>query len=187
MKKLLFIGGFSAIGVAFYYYFKNQIDLALNYDLNIKSIRFLELTTSNIKIDASIAIENKSSFSVDILDYNLILKYKSVPIANAVSIEPVTIKSDSTFNVHAISDINLINSKAILLPLSLEILSRKPIKVEIEGYINITLLGIPKTIEFNNESYNYSEDVISEFGLNDELNKAKQGVSDLLGKIGIKL
>jgi LEA14-like dessication related protein len=187
MKKLLFIGGFSAIGVAFYYYFKNQFELALNYDLNIKKIRFLELSTSNIKIDASIEIQNKSSFSVDILDYNLVLKYKSVPIANAVSIEPVTILSDSSFNVRAISDVNLINAKAILLPLSMEILKKKPITIEIEGFVNIKLLGIPKTIKFNNESYNYSEDLIKDFGLDDDLDKAKEGLGNFLGKLGINL
>jgi len=187
MKKILFIGGLSAIGYAFYYFFKNQVDLALNYGMKIKNIRFLELNTNTAKIKSSIEILNKSSFSVDILKYDITFKYKGIPIGNAVNINPVTIESDSSFDVSAISEIDLANVKSVLLPLAENILTRKPLKIEIEGYVDVKFLGIPKTIEFNDKSFDYSDDLLVDVGLNDEYDKLKGDLNNILGNIGINL
>ena len=187
MKKILFIGGITGIGFAFYYFFKNQVDLALNYGMKIKDVKFLELTSTHAKIEASAEITNKSSFSVDILSYDLVFKYMGIPIADTVNNTPITIESDSSFNVTAVSDIDLANVKSALLPFVQNILTRKPIKLEIAGKINIKLLGIPKTIEFKDESFDYSDDLLVDTGLDDDYDKLKNGLNNLLGKIGINL
>lgn len=47
-------------------------------------------------------------------------------------------------------------------------------------------MGVNSTINFNKEKFNYSTDIITEYGLGDKYQKLKEKYSKIFGALGIK-
>ena len=187
MRKILFLGGLSMVGFAFYNYFKKQYKLAMNYSYKIKDINVLELTTKNAKIDCTVQITNKSNFKVSIDSYDLTFKFRNIAFARTINNNQIFVNPDSVFLVSAVGELDFTNYKEILLPVVTNIIQRKPIKVQVLGNMNVSFMGINQTINFDNEEITTTKDLIGQVGLNDKFEKSKGKVADLLGKIGIKI
>lgn len=179
-KKILIFSGIAVTGYAFYYYFKKQIDLALSFDYVIKKLRILNLNSNEAEVSCELEIKNKSSFQVDIKNYDLSFSYDDVEIATAKNNQIISIPRDSTFDIRAKGFINLKNVKAKLFDLSFDILQNKPINIVINGTINVQFIGINKTLEFSNNSFVYSKNILEAVGLDDDLEKIKSNVKSYL-------
>jgi len=187
MRKILFLGGLSMVGYAFYYYFKKQYKLAMNYSYKIKDVNVLNLTTKKATIDATVQITNKSNFQVSINSYDLTFKFKGFSFAQTKSETPILVNPDSSFLVKAVGDIDFTNYKEILLPAVTEILQRKKLTIIVSGNMNVSFMGVNQTIDFDDKSFTYTEDLISQVGLSEKFDKSKGKIEDILGKIGIKI
>lgn len=187
MRKILFLGGVSMVGYAFYYYFKKQYNLAMNYAYKIKDVNVLNLTTKKATIDATVEITNKSNFQVSIDSYDLIFKFKGFSFAQTSSETPILVNPDSKFLVKAVGEIDFSNYKEILLPAVTDILQRKKIEIIVFGTMKVSFMGVSQTIEFDDRAFTYTEDLISDVGLSQKFEKSKGKVADILGKIGIKI
>jgi len=187
MRKILFLGGLSMVGYAFYYYFKKQYSLAMNYSYRIKDVNVLNLTTKKAEIDATVEITNKSNFEVSINSYDLIFKFKGIPFAQTSSQTPILVNPDSKFLVKAVGEIDFTNYKEILLPAITDILQRKKIEIMVSGTMKVSFMGVNKDINFDDRAFTYTEDLISQVGLSEKFDKSKGKIEDILGKIGIKI
>jgi|ETNvirenome_2_30_1030614.scaffolds.fasta_scaffold00095_41 LEA14-like dessication related protein len=187
MRKLFFYGGIGIIGYAFYSYFRKQYDLAVNYTYRLKNIKVLELTKEKATLDCTVEIKNKSSFQVEIRGWDLVFKYKGVEFADTKSNETFAIPPDSEFSVSAVGDLDFKNYKSVLYPAVLDIVSRKPIDIEVDGKLFVTFMGINRTINFSNEEFRYSDDIIEEVGLGKKYDKTLAKIQDIFGKIGVKV
>ena len=187
MKKGLFIGGALAILGATYYFFKKQYDLAVSSDFNIKKIRVLSLTDNKLKVQFDLEVINKSSFALDILRYDFKFMYRGVQLANAYRDEQITVMSDSSFNISAIGEVDLKSIKSIALDFAQEILKGKKTVIQIDGYFDVKALGISKRVNFDNNDVLYQGSVLEDAGLQDDLDKVKSKINDILGVVGIKL
>lgn len=187
MKKVLVLGGLASIGYAFYYYFKKQISLALNFDYKLKDAKVIKLDTKGATLDFAIEVSNNSSFQVDIMGYDIAFKYKNVQLGNTKSNKRFTVNADSKFVVQSIGDVSFQNAKSVLLPFVKDVIDRKPIQVDVEGYIDVEFSSFSRRIEFNNKTFTYSKDLLVDVGLDDEFEKGKTKIGDILGKIGIKI
>lgn len=187
MRKLLVLGGLASIGYAFYYYFKKQVALVMNFDYKIKDAKILNLTKEGAKLDVAVEVTNKSSLGVQILGYDLTFKYKGVELGKTQSNQPFQVNPDSSFVVQALGDISFKNAGTVLLPFVTDVINRKPMDIEIDGFINVEFSGLSRKVEFNNQKITYSKDVLADVGLDDEFEKGKTKVTDILGKIGIKI
>ncbi|MBW2998679.1 LEA type 2 family protein [Candidatus Woesearchaeota archaeon] len=187
MKKILVLGGLASIGYAFYYYFKKQVELVMNFDYKIKDAKILNLTKDGAKLDVSVQVTNKSSLGVNVLGYDLTFKYKGVELGKTQSNQSFTVNPDSSFIVQSLGDVSFKNAKTVLLPFVKDIINRKPIQIEIQGFLNVEFSGLNRKIEFNNQKITYSKDLLVDVGLDDEFEKGKTKLDNILGKIGIKI
>lgn len=186
MKKVLLFGGIAIAGFGLYRYFRYQIDLALNYDYKLKDFRILSQEGDIIKVSATFEISNKSSFKVDVKGYDLTLFFKDVPFAITKSTEKVTIQPNSSFEIVGYGEINLSQTKIVLIPFLKDVLNRKPIDISVSGRVDIVFLGIPTSLKFDKQKFNYSVDLIQDYNLGSAYEKLKQKYPKIFAFLGIR-
>lgn len=188
MKKVLLFGGIGIAGFGLYRYFKYQISQALNYDYKIKSFKYENVDIPNNKIDVSLQIDltNKSSFEVIVKSYDLKFGFKGVQFANSISNNSFVILPNSSFPLKINGTIDLQKAKTSVLPLVKDILARKPINIEVNGNVKVKFIGINSSIDFNNESFQYSADFLKEYNLAKPFDKFKEKNPKLAALLGIK-
>ena len=187
MRKLFFYGGLTLVGYAFYNYFKKQYSLAMNYAYRLKKVQVLDINKDGASLDCTVEISDKSSFEIEIKGYDLTFLYEGVAFANTSSTDSFIVSPDSEFLVNAKGFIDFKNAKGVLLPAIQNILQRKPINIQVNGTLRVSFLNINRTINFDNTSFTYSEDLIADAGLGKKYDKTKDKVNKLLGKIGVKV
>ena len=186
MKKVLLFGGLAIAGFGLYRYFKYQIDLALNYDYKLKDFRVIGQEGDLLKVSATFQISNKSSFKVDVIGYELQLFFKDTPFALTKSTDKITIQPNSSFEIVGYGEININTSKIIILPFLKDVLDRKPIDISVSGTVKIVFLGIPTTLKFDKQKFNYSVDLIEDYKLGSAYEKLKSKYPKVFSLLGIK-
>lgn len=186
MKKVLLFGGIGLAGFTLYRYFKYQVDLALNYDYKIKKFEVLGYTDDKIKTSIEIEIKNNSSFEILIREYNLKIFFKGNNFASAVTQTPFLVLPNSSFVLKTNGDINVKETKISVLPFLQDVLAKKPINVEVLGFIKVKFLGINHTLTFNKDKFEYSPDLLKEVGLSKKVNQFKLKNPALAKFLGIK-
>lgn len=186
MKKVLLFGGIAIAGFGLYRYFKYQIDMALNYDYKLKDFKIISQQGETMKVSATFEITNKSSFKVDVTGYNLQLFFKDQPFASTTSTEKITIKPNSSFEIIGYGEINLAKSKVLILPFIKDVLDRKPIDVSVSGVVNIVFLGVPTSLRFDKQKFNYSIDLIEDYKLGNAYERLKAKYPKVFSLLGIK-
>lgn len=146
MKKLLFLLGLGGIGYGVYYYFTEQLKLALNWDFKITDFKLNSITSQGADIDLIISVLNKSSFAVEVKDYDIDVLYSGVKIANAKNDSRFTVQADSWFDVPTSAYISFDSAKGILGDLGTTLLNNKPIKITVKGKMNILIAKILKRL-----------------------------------------
>jgi LEA14-like dessication related protein len=186
MKKVLLFGGIAIAGFGLYRYFKYQIDLALNYDYKLKDFTIIGQEGDLLKVSATFEIVNKSSFKVDVTGYELELFFKDAPFALTKSADKITIQPNSSFQIVGYGEISISNSKIIIVPFLKDVLERKPIDVSVSGVVNVVFLGIPTTLRFDKQKFNYSLDLIEDYKLGSAYEKLKDKYPKVFALLGIK-
>jgi len=186
MKKVLLFGGIAIAGFGLYRYFKYQIDLALNYDYKLKDFKVIGQQGDLLKVSATFEITNKSSFKVDVTGYELELFFKDVPFALTKSSEKITIQPNSSFQIIGYGEINIKTAKIVIVPFLKDVLERKPIDVSVSGVINVVFLGIPTTLKFDKQKFNYSLDLIEDYKLGNAYEKLKDKYPKIFALLGIR-
>jgi LEA14-like dessication related protein len=165
MKKVLLIGGLGLAGFGFYRYFKYQVNQAVNYGYDIKNFKVLESDTESVKVELEIEIQNNSAFEVLIKSYNLKLAFKGKQFATSVSTTEFKVLPNSSFSLKTIGTINLQQSKVAVLPFLMDVVKRKPINIEVSGFIKVKFLGINSTLNFDKQEFTYSADLLKDYNL----------------------
>jgi LEA14-like dessication related protein len=186
MKKVLLLGGLGLAGFGLYRYFKYQVELALNYDYKIKNFKILSY--DNDKINASIEIEvvNKSNFQILVNEYDLKISYKGKNFANAKKTTPFLVLPNTSFNLKTEGVINIKESKITILPFIQDVLGKKPINFEVSGFIKVKFIGINYTLNFTNDTFQYSSDLLRDLGLSKKVGSFKQKNPQIAKFLGIK-
>jgi LEA14-like dessication related protein len=186
MKKVLLLGGIGLAGFGLYRYFKYQIDLALNYDYKIKNFKILSY--DNEKINASIEIEvvNKSNFEILVNEYDLKISYKGKNFANAKKTTPFLVLPNNSFTLKTDGVINVKEAQVTILPFLADVLAKKPINFEVSGFIKVKFIGINYTLNFNNDTFQYSSDLLRDLGLSKKVGSFKQKNPQIAKFLGIK-
>lgn len=186
MKKVLLFGGIGLAGFGLYRYFKYQVDLALNYDYKIKNFKILGYDKDKINVSIEIEIKNNSSFEILIKEYDLKLSFKGKNFANTKVTTPFAVLPNSSFILKTTGEINVQESKIAVLPFIQDILARRPINVEVEGFVKVKFLGIDYTMKFNKEKFEYSSDLLKDVGLSKKVSQFKTKNPALAKFFGIK-
>lgn len=186
MKKVLLFGGLAIAGFGLYRYFKYQIDLALNYDYKLKDFKVIGQEGDLLKVSATFEISNRSSFKVDVTGYELELFFKDTPFALTKSREKITIQPNSSFQIVGYGEINISTSKIVIIPFLKDVLQRKPIDISVSGIVNVVFLGIPTTLKFDKQKFNYSLDLIEDYKLGSAYEKLKTKYPKVFSLLGIK-
>jgi LEA14-like dessication related protein len=186
MKKGLLFGGIGLAGFGLYRYFKYQIDLALNYDYKIKNFKVLSYDSDKITASLEIEVMNKSNFQILVNEYDLKISYKGKNFANAKKTTPFLVLPNNSFTLKTEGVINVKESKVAVLPFIQDVLAKRPINVEVTGFIKVKFIGINYTLEFNNETFQYSSDLLRDLGLSKKVGSFKQKNPQLAKFLGIK-
>jgi len=174
MKKVLYALGIGGLIVGLSLYFKKQLDLALSYDYKIANWKILNLTDQEAAVEVTIELENKSAFEVEIEEYDISIFYKDIKIARAFSTDKVKIVANSVVPIKFIGTIEYSEAKPAAFPLIKNILQQKPIEVAALGFVKVKFLGLNHTIKFNKDKFQYSADLLQEYGLSDSWQKLKE-------------
>lgn len=174
MKKILYVVGIGALVGSAYWYFKKQLELALQYEYDIKKWKILDLNDQEVKVEIVISLTNKSSFEIEVLGYDLSLFYQNVNIARAFSTEKTKITAQSVIDVKTTATIRFDDLKSAFLPFATAILKKKPINLNVDGYVNVKFINLNHTINFNKDKFEYSSDLLADYGLNDDWDKLKE-------------
>jgi LEA14-like dessication related protein len=186
MKKALLFGGLALAGFGMYRYFKYQIDKALNYDYKIKDFKIDKIEGSDVTISTAVEIKNRSSFKIKVREYDLQLAFKGVNFANTRSSAEMEILPESAFILKTSGVISLDKAKTAVAPFVSDIFNKKPINVEISGFVKVVFLGIPSTIKFDKQQITYSQDLLADFKLDKGFDKLKQKYPKVFSALGIK-
>jgi LEA14-like dessication related protein len=186
MKKILLFGGIAIAGFGLYRYFKYQIDMALNYDYKLKNFKVLGQEGDIMKVSATFEISNKSAFKVDVTGYELELFFKDISFAVTKSTDKITIQPNSSFEIVGYGEINVKTSKIIILPFIKDVLDRKPIDISVSGVVRIVFLGVPTTLKFDKQKFNYSVDLLQEYNLDSAYERLKAKYPKVFYFLGIK-
>jgi len=186
LKKALIIGGIGLAGFGLYRYFKYQVDLAMKYDYKIKNFKYLGIKGNDINVSATIEITNKSNFKLIINSFDLKLFYNGKKFSDVVSKKQTIIEPNSSFEVTGVGIINVNDLKESLPSFLNNVLKQKPIDIEVEGVVKIVFMNVNSTIKFNKEKFNYSTDLISEYGFGEKYQKFKDKYSKVFQALGIK-
>jgi LEA14-like dessication related protein len=186
MKKVLLFGGIAIAGFGLYRYFKYQIDMALSYDYKLKDFKIIGQEGDIIKVSAVFEISNKSSFKIEVKDYDLTLFFRDIPFAITKSTQPITIEPNSSFEITGYGEINLTQTKIALIPFAKDVLERKPIDIAVSGRVGIVFLGIPTSLNFDKQKFNYSVDLIQDYNLGNAYENFKTKHPKIFAFLGIK-
>lgn len=183
MKKLLFLSGIIAIGGSFYYYFKRQLDLAMDFTYDIKDIKFSNLTKKGTEIRLIFEFTNRSNFKVEVVDYSFNFKYNQISIGSTKSHKPTTIQPNETVTINANGYLSFSNLKASITPFLNDFFQKKPIDLEIYGYIQIEFMGIRRTIDLEGKNVVFSENLLADLNIESQFDSVRNKINDLLGKV----
>jgi len=186
MKKVLLFGGIGLAGFGLYRYFKYQVDLALNYDYKIKNFKIDSYDNDNINVSLELEITNNSNFEILVKEYDLKLSFKGKNFADTKTKVPFLVLPKNSFKLKTNGVINIKESQVAILPFLQDVLGKKPINVEVTGFVKVKFLGINYTLNFNNETFQYSVDLLKDVGLSKQVNKFKQNNPALAKFFGIK-
>jgi LEA14-like dessication related protein len=186
MKKALIIGGVALAGYGLYRYFKYQVDMAMKYDYKIKNVKYLGTQGNDVKVSATIEITNKSNFDLTINSFDLELFYNGKKFANVVSDKKIIVNPNDSFDVTGVGVINVNDLKQSLPNFIADVLKQKPINIEVSGNVKVTFMKLNHTIKFDKEQFNYSTDLITEYGFGDKYAKLKEKYSKIFGALGLK-
>jgi hypothetical protein len=186
MKKVLLFGGIALAGFGLFRYFKYQIDLALNYDYKIKNFKVLSYDSEKINASIEIEVQNKSNFQVLINEYDLKISYKGKNFANTKNRTPFLVLPNKSFSLKTEGVINVKESSVAILPFLQDVLAKRPINVEVTGSIKVKFIGIDYTLNFNNETFQYSSDLLRDLGLSKKVGSFKQKNPSIAKFLGIK-
>lgn len=186
MKKILLFGGIGLAGFGLYRYFKYQVDLALNYDYKIKNFNVDSYDNDNINVSLELEITNNSSFEILVKEYDLKLSYKGKNFANTKNNVPFAVLPNNSFNLKTKGVINIKQSQVAILPFVQDVLAKKPINVEVTGFVKVKFLGINYTLNFNEETFQYSSDLLRDLGLSKKVGSFKEKNPALAKFLGIK-
>ena len=186
MNKALLIGGIGLAGFGFYRYFKYQVAQALNYDYKIKNLQVDKIEGSLATVSMNIDITNKSNFSIIVRSYDLTFGFKGVQFAHVVSNSSFVVLPQTSFSVHTTGVIDLSKIQMQALSFAQDVLARKPINIEITGNLKVKFMGLNSSITFNQQSFQYSPDLLKDFHLSDAMDKFKQKNPKLAKLLGIK-
>jgi LEA14-like dessication related protein len=186
MRKGLLFGGLALAGFGMYRYFKHQVNMALNYDYKIKDFKIDKIDGQNVTISLAVDIKNKSSFKVKIREYDFQLSFKGIPFANTKSNVEMEILPESVFTFKTSGVVSLDKAKTAIMPFVKDVMNKKPINIQIVGYLKIKFLGIPSTIKFDSQEITYSQDLLAEYKLDKGFDKLKQKYPKLFSALGIK-
>ena len=186
MKKVLLFGGIGLAGFGLYRYFKYQIDLALNYDYKIKNFKVLGYNNENINVSLELEITNNSSFEILVKEYDLKLSYKGKNFANTKTKVPFAVLPNNSFKLKTDGVINIKESQVAVLPFIQDVFAKKPINVEVTGFVKVKFLGINYTLNFKEETFQYSTDLLRDLGLSKKVGSFKEKNPALAKFLGIK-
>jgi LEA14-like dessication related protein len=186
MKKVLLLGGVGLAGFGLYRYFKYQIDLALNYDYKIKNFKILSYDNDRINASIELEVVNKSNFQILINEYDLKIFYKGKNFANAKKTTPFLVLPNNSFTLKTDGVINVKEAQVTILPFIQDVLAKKPINFEVTGTIKVKFIGIDYTLEFNNDTFQYSSDLLRDYGLSKKVGNFKEKNPRLAKFLGIK-
>lgn len=189
MNKYWLIGSAGLLVVAggiTYAYFRHQIKLATNYDYKIKNFRYEGIDGNDIKVSAIIVITNRSNFNLTINSFDLELYYEGKKFSDVVSTNQIEILPKSSFEIKGFGVINLEDVKEGLPTFIMNTLKRKPVNVAVNGTVKVNFMGINSSIIFDKQQFNYSSDILAEYGLADQYEKLKQKTPKLFSLLGIK-
>lgn len=178
-KTLLYLSGIAIAGGALYYYFKSQFDLALQYEYKIDDLRILKLTDQGMEVEATVRLNNKSAFKVEVLEYDIAVRYKNITVARAISTETFVVNPESSTNLKIFGSVVFGEAKSAILPFVSSVLSQKPIKIDVAGYVRAKFLGITHTFEFDAKDLEYSSNLLADFNLKDGWEKLREKFSIL--------
>lgn len=185
-SSLLILGGVGLIGFALYRYFKSQVDLALQYDYNIKNFNIVSVEGDKVNVAVDFDIVNKSNFEIILNSYELEFYFKDVPFGTSISTAPIKVLPNSKFTVKATGTIDASAVKVSALSLASDIWTRKPINIQLKGNIKIKFLGISTTINLDKENFEYSADLLKEYGIDKPLHNLAVKYPKLGSALGIK-
>jgi LEA14-like dessication related protein len=177
--------GVFGIGYSFYYFFKKQLELALNYEYKLYNFKITELSLSKASVKFLIQINNKSRFTIDVLEYDLNFEYKNVKVANAKSVKPFSVLPDGKFDIKALATFDFDSTSLVLSDLYNEAMAKKPIVLTINGFIDVKLFNFQKRIKFKGTEFVASENLLADLKLNNDIVKIGSWADDLLGNLGI--
>jgi len=186
MKKVLLFGGIGLAGFGLYRYFKYQVDLALNYDYKIKNFKVLGYTNENINVSVELEITNNSSFEILVNEYDLKLSFKGKNFADTKSTTPFAVLPNGSFTLKTEGVINIKESQVAILPFIKDVFAKKPINIEATGFVKVKFLGINYTLNFDNETFQYSADLIKDLGLSKKVGSFKERNPTIAKFLGIK-
>ena len=72
------------------------------------------------------------------------------------------------------------------MPFIKDIVDRKPIDVSVSGVVNVVFLGIPTSLKFDKQKFNYSIDLIEDYKLGNAYERLRAKYPKVFDLLGIK-
>lgn len=183
IRKVLIFSGLAGLGYAFYNYFNKQLFLANQWEVKILNAKFNSIDKNGANLDLTILLLNKSSFAIEIQNYDLDILYDKKIVGKVKYDETFIVESDTWFSVPTNITLDFKILTRVLGDLGLDVLKDEPINIDIKGNMNTVFMGLNKQVIFDKKNILLSENIASDLGLGKSVGK----ITNVLGKLGLKL
>ena len=182
IRSTLALIGIGGIGYALYNYFNKQLALALDWDFKIKKVKVKNINEQGAKLDLTVSVLNKSSFSILVKNYNVDIIYEGVVVGKAETDREFLVQGDTWFDVPVEADIQFDTGKTILDELGVALLKTEPILVDVKGDMNVEFNKIKKEVIFNVKDVVVSENLAKDIGVD----RIGGKITDFFEDLGIR-
>ncbi len=179
IKKALYIIGLGGLGYAGYYYFNNQFNLALDWEFKVKDLYVKRFDKQGAEFDFTLSILNKSSFNIEVQNYDIDLLYEGMKVANSTKNEQFKVSAQSWFDIDSSAVIDFGSVTSVLDEFGVSLLKNEPLILNIKGELNLKMYGLSKKIIFNNQEVVVSENISKTLGVNKPIGQLTNFLDDL--------
>ena len=163
-------------------YLRAQYLLGYEYwEVKINQFKVNSLSNNNADLTLTLKVANPTDVAVSIGDIDIDVYYKGKFLVNAKRQESFRILPRSTAKVDIDFSLSYGEATTLFTQFTSDFLGQKPLVIVMDGSFRVKGLGVPFTVDFENQPYEYSADLSKDLGVSAPISKVKGWLNDNLG------
>lgn len=163
-------------------YLRSQYLLGYNFwDIAIKQLKINNLTANNADVTIKLGILNPTDVAVRISDVDMDVYYKGEFLVTAKRAESFSIPANDWGYFEMDFSLSYGEIAVQFTQFIEDFIKERPLLIELDGSFKVSGIGIPATIEFERNEFEYTANLAEDLGVANTLGSIKGWLNNNLG------